>query len=143
MTGPRSVPGTEVFMLVKEVSRVAPIPAADYTELRELLHPDRDAVSTGLSLAHAILGRGSRSLRHRLAALEIYYFLSGSGIIHIGDEEAGVQPGVMAAVPAGVTQWVENTGERPLEFLCIVEPAWQEEGEEILEKPASEAVGDA
>jgi mannose-6-phosphate isomerase-like protein (cupin superfamily) len=130
-------------MLVKETSLVEPIAAADYTELRELLHPDRDAVSVGCSLAHAVLERGSRSLKHRLTAVEIYYFLSGSGVIHIGDREAGVKAGSMAAVPAGVTQWVENKGGGPLEFLCIVDPAWQEGGEEILEDAASAGAGDA
>jgi mannose-6-phosphate isomerase-like protein (cupin superfamily) len=119
-------------MLVKELLDVEPIEAADYTELRELLHPDRDPVGIGCSLAHAVVDQGAASLRHRLSAVEIYYFLSGSGVMHVEDEEAPVGPGSMVAVPAGVPQWVQNTGTGRLEFLCIVDPAWQEDGEEIL-----------
>jgi mannose-6-phosphate isomerase-like protein (cupin superfamily) len=120
-------------MLVKVLSQVQPIEAADYTELRELLHPDRDPVSIRCSLAHAVIEQGAASLRHRLTAVEIYYFLSGSGVMHVGEGASVVRPGTAVAVPAGAVQWVENTGEGSMEFLCIVDPAWQEQGEEILE----------
>jgi mannose-6-phosphate isomerase-like protein (cupin superfamily) len=29
-------------------------------------------------------------------------------------------------------QWLENTGKEEIEFLCIVDPAWRPEDEEVL-----------
>ncbi|MBN2564420.1 MAG: cupin domain-containing protein [Candidatus Eisenbacteria bacterium] len=120
-------------MLVKELDRVEPVQAADYSELRELLHPDRDPVPIRHSLAHAVIEPGQSSLRHRLKAVEVYYFLSGRGLMHVGDEVAPVGPGSTVAVPAGQAQWVDNPGHESLTFLCIVDPPWQETDEETLE----------
>ena len=49
------------------------------------------------------------------------------------DQASPVQAGAAVYVPPGVVQWVENTGGERLEFLCLVEPAWTGEGEEVLE----------
>jgi mannose-6-phosphate isomerase-like protein (cupin superfamily) len=119
-------------MLVKDVALLRPIPVADYSRLRELLHPERDDVEIRYSLAHAMVQSGEASLRHRLTAVEVYYFLAGTGIMHVGAEAAGVRAGQAVVVPAGAEQWVESTGDRNLEFLCIVDPAWREEDEEVL-----------
>jgi mannose-6-phosphate isomerase-like protein (cupin superfamily) len=120
-------------MLRKDIARLTPLPVADYSRLRELLHPDRDPVDIRYSLAHALIHAGESSLRHRLSTVEVYYFLAGAGIMHVAGEAAPVGAGVAVAVPAGAEQWVENTEDDDLEFLCIVDPAWQEEDEEILE----------
>jgi mannose-6-phosphate isomerase-like protein (cupin superfamily) len=120
-------------MLAKELAHVAPIHAADCSELRELIHPDRDPVSIHYSLAHAVVRPGHSSLMHRLTAVEVYYFLSGRGVIHVGNESVSVGPGSTVAVPARTQQLVENKGDGDLSFLCIVDPPWQEEDEEILE----------
>jgi len=120
-------------MLVKDVAKLTPIPVADYSLLRELLHPDRDHVDIRYSLAHALVRPGEASLRHRLATVEVYYFLAGEGVMHVADESRKVRSGSTVAVPAGTEQWVENTGDHDLEFLCIVDPAWQDADEEVLE----------
>ena len=36
-------------------------------------------------------------------------------------------------VPPGAEQQIAGTGERELVFVCIVDPAWKPENEEILE----------
>jgi mannose-6-phosphate isomerase-like protein (cupin superfamily) len=64
--------------------------------------------------------------------VEVYYFLAGAGTMHVGSESTAVGPGMAVVVPAGAEQWVENTEDQDLEFLCIVDPAWQEENEELL-----------
>ena len=120
-------------MLTKDLSQLTPIPVADYSRLRELLHPDRDPVHIRFSLAHALIHAGESSLRHRLTTVEVYYFLAGAGIMHVGSETTVVGPGVAVVIPANATQWVENTADHDLEFLCIVDPAWQEENEKVLE----------
>ena len=118
---------TEERVLSKDITHITPIVAGDGTELREILHPDRDPI------AHAALVPGASSLRHRLASLEIYYFVAGRGVVHVDDEEVVVGPGCTVVIPAGAVQWAENTGGENLVFLCTVEPAWQAEDEEVLE----------
>jgi len=34
---------------------------------------------------------------------------------------------------AGDDQYIENTGDSDLKFLCIVDPAWREENEEVFD----------
>ena len=38
-----------------------------------------------------------------------------------------------AYVPPNSKQFIENIGTENLRFLCIVEPAWKQEDDEILE----------
>ncbi len=120
-------------MLSKDITHITPIVAGDGTELREILHPDRDPVAASFSLAHAVLTPGASSLRHRLAALEVYYFVAGRGVVHVDEEETVVGPGCTVVIPAGAVQWVENVGGENLVFLCTVEPAWQVRDEDVLE----------
>ncbi len=118
-------------MLTKDIAHLTPIPVADHSLLREILHPRRDPVDIRYSLAHAVVHGGGVSLRHRLASVEVYHFLAGTGVMHVDEESAAVGPGWTVVVPAGATQWVCNTGDHDLEFLCIVDPAWREEDEEF------------
>ncbi len=119
-------------MKIKDVAEIPPITAGDDSELRELLHPDRDDVELGCSLACAVVKPGRSTLPHRLASSEIYYLIFGSGVMHIGDEEAPVHAGHCVYIPKGETQWIENTGRIDVAFLCLVDPAWRQEDEEIL-----------
>ena len=119
-------------MLTKDIAHLTPIPVADYSMLREILHPERDPVDIRYSLAHAVVRGGEASLRHRLASVEVYYFLAGTGVMHVADEAVAVGPGHTVVIPARAEQWLENTGDHDLEFLCIVDPAWREEDEEVL-----------
>jgi len=53
--------------------------------------------------------------------------------MHIDSESATVEPGDAVTIPIEAVQWIKNIGSTPLEFLCIVDPAWRAEDEEILE----------
>ena len=117
-------------MLIKKLKDCKEITAGDGTRLRELLHPTRDAVAIRYSLACAWLAPGARSQAHRLKTAEVYYLVRGTGTMHIGDETAEVTPGDAVYIPPGSVQWLENTGEEEIEFLCIVDPAWRPEDEE-------------
>jgi mannose-6-phosphate isomerase-like protein (cupin superfamily) len=74
----------------------------------------------------------SRSERHRLRTAEIYYLVAGQGTMHIDSEAAPVRAGDAVYIPPGATQWLENTGDETVEFVCIVDPAWRPEDEEVL-----------
>lgn len=120
-------------MFVRSVSDCDEIVAGDGTLLRELLHPSRGYPFAGrYSLAHAVVSVGEASKLHRLKSSEVYYILSGEGEMHIGEKRAIVLAGDAVEIPPGAEQWIENIGAVPLEFLCIVDPAWREEDEEVV-----------
>ena len=52
--------------------------------------------------------------------------------MHIDKETAKVRSGQAVYIPPGSVQFIENTGRSDLDFLCIVDPAWRPEDEEIL-----------
>ena len=121
-------------MLIRKLKDCLEITAGDETILKELLHPEREYKYTGrYSLAHATVKPGKSSLKHRLKTDEVYYVISGKGKMHIDAETAEVGAGDAIEIPPNSTQWVENTGSDNLTFLCIVDPAWQPQDEEILE----------
>lgn len=107
--------------------------AGDHTRLREILHPDKHQLNLGYSLAHGTLGPGRRSKWHVLASSEVYYFIAGQGRFMIDDQVVSVEPGTTLYVPPGGKQSLENTGNSEIEFLCVVEPAWKVEDEQVLE----------
>lgn len=119
-------------MLIRDVQECEEIVAGDETILREILHPHREALEIRYSLAHAIVKPGSASRPHKLTSSEVYYILQGTGQMHIDGESAPIGPGQVVYIPPDATQYIQNTGNIDLKFLCIVDPAWQAEDEEIL-----------
>lgn len=107
--------------------------AGDHTVLRELLHPGKQPLALGYSVAHGTLAPGRRSKLHRLTSSEVYYIIAGRGRMSVDDSIVSVTPGSVIYVPPGGKQSLENSGETAIEFLCLVDPAWQPEGEEVLE----------
>jgi mannose-6-phosphate isomerase-like protein (cupin superfamily) len=120
-------------MLVTRLDGCREFLAGDHTILRELLRSVPGQVAIGYSLAHGRLEAGGLSKRHRLASSEVYYFLSGEGEFSIDQESAKIEPGTVVYVPPGAIQSLRNTGSGAIEFLCLVDPAWKPEDEEILE----------
>ncbi len=121
-------------MIIKDLERCEEFIAGDNTILRELLHGKRESLKLHWSLAHATLKPGKKSLLHRLKkSSEIYYILEGEGIMHIDGESEKVQKHQLIYIPPNSKQYIENTGKNELKFLCIVDPAWRKEDEEILE----------
>ena len=53
--------------------------------------------------------------------------------MHIDDETAEVEPGDVIYIPPKAIQFIENIGNESLDFLCIVDPAWQPDAEELVE----------
>ena len=119
-------------MRIRKLQECDEFTAGDDTRLRELLHPGRKYPFGGrYSLAHAVVAAGQATLHHRLKSDEVYYFLSGKGRMHVDSETADVEAGDVVEIPPGSTQWIENTGNEELAFLCIVDPAWRAEDEEV------------
>jgi mannose-6-phosphate isomerase-like protein (cupin superfamily) len=119
-------------MLKKALGALTPTRAADDSELREILHPDRDQVRIRYSLAHAVVRPGRATLPHRLASSEVYYVIAGAGMMHVDAEAEAVRAGDTVTIAPRAVQWIENKGATNLVFLCIVDPAWREEDEETV-----------
>lgn len=121
-------------MLIRKLKDCREVIAGDSTRLRELLHPDRDYQFHGrYSLAHALVPPEGASLKHKLKSDEVYFILSGQGEMHVDGETADVEVGDAIEVPPNSLQWIENTADVDLVFLCAVDPAWRREDEEVLE----------
>ncbi len=119
-------------MFIRNLQDCEEFISGDKTILRELLHPDKAEVAFRYSLAHATVKPGESSLNHRLKTSEVYYILEGKGRMHVDKEAQEVRAGQAVYIPPGAVQKIENTGDRDLKFLCIVDPAWQGQDEEVL-----------
>ncbi|MFZ3148695.1 MAG: cupin domain-containing protein [Methanothrix sp.] len=121
-------------MILKDLAKCRYFHAADNTLICELLHPGRDGLDLPYSIAHAMLQPGAASLPHRLkTSSEVYFILEGVGEMHIDSEKAPVQAGQAILIPPGSWQHIQNTGDIILKFICIVDPFWRAEDEEIDE----------
>jgi len=118
-------------MLVKSIEDIPFFRAGDDTILKEVLHPDKDGIELGYSIAFAKIEVSKASLPHRLKHSETYIFLCGNGKIYINDEVQDIQKGSIVYVPPMGNQYVENTGTTDLEFYCMVSPAWREADEYV------------
>lgn len=105
--------------------------APDGSEVRLLL-----GLSRG-SLAHFQLAPGETSVavRHRTVE-EIWYFVSGRGVMwrhdEDRDEEIGVGPGDAVTIPLGVTfQFRSDDLHAPLAAIGVTMPPWPGDGEAI------------
>jgi mannose-6-phosphate isomerase-like protein (cupin superfamily) len=119
-------------MLIKNLQDCEEFIAGDDTILREILHPAKEKLDFRYSLAHAMLKPGKTSQPHKLKSSEVYYILEGEGIMHIEDETARVYPGQAVCIPSNARQFIHNSGNSDLKFLCMVDPAWKKDDEEVL-----------
>lgn len=100
--------------------------------MREFANAATEKLDFRYALAQAVLKPGRSTLPHRMKTSEVYYILEGNARMHIEGEVADVGPECMIDIPPMAAQWIENTGEADLKFLCIVDPAWRPEDEIIL-----------
>jgi mannose-6-phosphate isomerase-like protein (cupin superfamily) len=118
-------------MFIRDLQHTEEIIAGDQTILREVLHPDKEKLEIRYSLAHAMVRPDQSSLPHKLKTSEVYYILEGRGIMYVDDDSAEVHSGQTVYIPPNSTQYIRNTGTSDLKFLCIVDPAWRPEDEEV------------
>jgi len=119
-------------MFVRELHDCPEFIAGDNCALREILHPDKQDLALRYSLAHAVVKPGDTTWKHRLATSEVYYIIEGEGIMHIDRKSSPVRSGSTVYIPPRATQCITNSGLIDLKFICIVDPAWRKEDEEIV-----------
>jgi len=123
-------------MLIKDIETCEYFKALDNTTICELLHPAKEDgdLEIRYSIAHAIVKPGETTLPHKLkTSAEVYYLLEGEGIMFIDEESAKVHSGQAIYIPPNSKQYVQNTGNSDLRFLCIVYPMWRLEDEVVLQ----------
>ncbi len=119
-------------MFIRELNECKEFVAGDNCLLREILHPEKQDLALRYSLAHAVVKPGDTTWAHRLTASEVYYIVEGEGIMHINNDDAPVKPGSTIYIPPRAIQSITNSGKSDLKFICIVDPAWRKEDEEIV-----------
>jgi mannose-6-phosphate isomerase-like protein (cupin superfamily) len=119
-------------MFVKFLKGCPRFIAGDGSMLRELLHPDKADISIRYSLAHATVEAGQQTKPHKLTSSEVYYVIAGKGQMHIDRESFEVGPDCAVYIPPDTVQYIENIGNSELKFLCIVDPSWKAEDEEVF-----------
>lgn len=120
-------------MFIRNLDKLQEFTAGDNCRLREFFNSQNDDLDLSYSLAHAEIDPGQETAPHRLSVSEVYYILSGFGEMYIDNETGNVKPGDSIYIPPGSVQKIRNTGDEILKFLCIVQPAWRPEVEEILD----------
>jgi len=114
-------------MDIQNIDRVAAFTTKDGSEIRELL-AHRNSCIANQTLAEARLPAGGRTTpHHHVKTEEIYYVLSGRGLMQVGEETAPVGPGDAIAIPPGATHQITNTGGEVLKFLCCCAPGYEHE----------------
>jgi mannose-6-phosphate isomerase-like protein (cupin superfamily) len=121
-------------MFIRRLSDSPEFTAGDNCRLREILHPGKDELALRYSLAHAVVAPGQTTWLHRLRTSEVYHILSGEGVMSIDGETSAVGPGDTVYIPPRAEQCIHNPGTSDLVFLCIVDPAWRKEDEEVPEQ---------
>ncbi len=120
-------------MFVKRFEDCQEIIAADGSILREFLHPAKTDLQIHYSLAYAKVMPRQKTKLHKLKTSEVYYIIEGQGLMHIDEESCKVGPQCAIYIPPDSKQYIENTGDSDLIFLCVVDPSWQSRDEEILD----------
>jgi mannose-6-phosphate isomerase-like protein (cupin superfamily) len=112
-----------------------PFTTVDGSTIRELL-AHRNSAIRNQSLAEARLAVGAATIPHHHAVTEeIYYILSGSAEMTLGEETRAVGPGDAIAIPPGLRHTIRNTGSVELVFLCTCAPGY-EHADTFLDQPA-------
>ena len=117
--------------IIKNAEKAEHFTSLDNCTLAEVFHPLKEKLSfDSFSIAHAVIDPYSKNKPHMLkTSTEVFYILSGKGILHVDDEEYPIGKGTAVEIPAGCVQYMENKSGRDLEFLCIVTKPWTAEDE--------------
>ncbi len=122
-------------MIITNRDRARVIATRHGSEIRPLIDRTTSAI-TQCSLAEEILPPGSTVTPHHHNELEeVYYILSGRGMMTVGDECREVGSGDAVYVPRNHRHTLENTGDEPIRLILVCGPAFFYE-DEILESDA-------
>jgi mannose-6-phosphate isomerase-like protein (cupin superfamily) len=120
-------------MTLKKLQDIDIVDGGEGTKIRQIFHPHNTLSGIRFSISHSLIEPGKKSTLHKMKTAEVYYILEGEGVLHLEDDVINVSKDQAIYIPPNSKQYIENTGKNDLKFLCIVDPAWRKEDEEILE----------
>jgi mannose-6-phosphate isomerase-like protein (cupin superfamily) len=121
-------------MDIQNINHVPAFITKDGSEIRELL-AHRNSCIRNQTLAEARLPiSGSTTPHFHEKSEEIYYILSGAGMLQIADKTCSVGPGDAIAIPPQQLHQITNTGNEILKFLCCCAPGYEHE-DTFLQNP--------
>ena len=120
-------------MSIKENSKIEFIDGDEGVKIKQYFHPHNTLNGINYSIAQFSLEIGGKTKLHKIKSSEIYYILEGKAELKIDEELFELKKDDSAHVPPNSKQFIKNIGTGNLRFLCIVEPAWKQEDDEILE----------
>jgi mannose-6-phosphate isomerase-like protein (cupin superfamily) len=108
----------------------------DGSSIRELAGPAwTPAQNQSLAEATVPVGGATTAHYHRTTE-ELYYIVSGAGLMRVGEDEQDVRRGDCIVIPPGAEHKLTNTGAEPLVLLCCCAPAYSDE-DTVLTEPAA------
>jgi mannose-6-phosphate isomerase-like protein (cupin superfamily) len=119
-------------MLIADLDSAQPIVGSEGTLIKQIFHPHNTMLGIRYSIVQCRIEPGCNSKPHILKSSEVYFVIGGEGVLHIDDESCPIKKNQAIYVPPHSKQFIQNVGKIPLEFLCIVDPAWRQE-DEIVE----------
>jgi mannose-6-phosphate isomerase-like protein (cupin superfamily) len=120
-------------MSIKENSKIEFIKGREGVKIKQYFEPNNTSDGINYSIAQFLLEKGGKTKLHKIKSSEIYYILEGNGELKINEDSFYLKKDDSAYVPPNSKQTIENIGMENLRFLCIVEPAWKADEDEILE----------
>ncbi len=120
-------------MTIKKLQDIEVLDGEEGTKIRQIFHPHNTLNGIRYSISHSELKPGKKSKLHKLKTSEVYYILQGEGVLQIDDDTFKVSKDQAIYIPPHSKQCIENIGKDELQFLCIVDPAWKQEDEIVLE----------
>jgi len=121
-------------MIVVNRKQAGVIHTAHGSEIRPLIDRTTSGI-TNCSLAEETLPPGCAVTPHHHREIEeIYYIVSGRGLMSVGDETQEVEAGDAVYVPRGHRHTLKNTGNQPITLLVACGPAFFY-ADEIKEAP--------
>lgn len=89
--------------------------------------------SGDVSVAYVEMAPGNVSLLHRHRSFtELYYILSGKGIMRVNEEEFSVRKDTLVEVKPGEPHKLKNTARSLLRHLVVSNPAFNPEDVELI-----------
>jgi len=116
-------------MIIKNRKGASVINTAHGSQLRPLIDRTTSAI-TQCSLAEEVLPPGCAVTPHYHREIEeIYYIVSGRGLMTVANETREVEAGDAVYVPRGQLHTLQNTGVQPITLLVACGPAFFYEDE--------------
>jgi len=116
-------------VVITKLQRARVINTRHGSEIRPLIDRTTSDI-TQCSLAEEMLPPGCAVTPHRHREIEeIYYVVSGSGLMTVGDETRQVEAGDAIYIPRGHRHTLKNTGTESIKLILVCGPAFFYEDE--------------